>query len=475
MKRLSSIGFDIPSNGDNYIKMDSTTSLSETDIAIFSPDFGETSYSSYEGDSWNGRSGEYEGKKLYNKISSAKILDHTNHWKTEISHFLENGGTLFIILSKKEEFYIYTGTKNVSGTGRNQKTIDHVTPYTNYNYLPFSGISFYSSSGKSVFPNDSSVMDLHKNLKDYFSFETYIKSDKVSKATFTTKNKDRVLGASLNIKKGFVVFLPNISFNTPKFTKYSKKSDEDTWTAEAVKMGKIFVNCLVEIDKAIRKMEDKTPKPNWLNAQLYNLKSSSKTEAIIAKKTLEIQKKQKEIEELNFVLEEEESLKDLLFESGKLLENAVIKALVILGYQAENYNDGVLELDQIILSPEGERFIGECEGKDNKDIDVSKFRQLLDGLNADFEKENVSEKAYGLLFGNPQRLLSPSDRTLSFTQKCIIGAKRENIGLIKTEDLFTICRYIIENNDEEFARICRKSIFEQLGGINKFPTPSNNA
>ena len=51
-------------------------------------------------------------------------------------------------------------------------------------------------------------------------------------------------------------------------------------------------------------------------------------------------------------LEEERRLKDLLFEQGKPLENAVIKALKIIGYKAENYDDGVLEMDQIIISPE---------------------------------------------------------------------------------------------------------------------------
>ncbi len=38
-------------------------------------------------------------------------------------------------------------------------------------------------------------MNLYKNFKDYFSFETYIKSDKINNSTFTTKNKDRILGA----------------------------------------------------------------------------------------------------------------------------------------------------------------------------------------------------------------------------------------------------------------------------------------
>lgn len=470
MKRISNIGIDIPSNGDNYIRLDSNDSLSETDIAIFCPDFGNTAYSTYDRTSFTGND-EYEGKKLYNKESSARIIDHTKHWKTEILHFVENGGTIVVVLSKKEDFYIYTGTKTFSGTGRNQKTTNHVTPYSNYDFLPFSTIEFHSASGKSVFPNSNIVADLYRNCKDYLSFQTYIRSDKISNSIFTTKNKDRILGASLKVKNGFVIFIPNISFDLPKFTKHNEKTDKSTWTAEALKIGKIFINSIVELDKVLRKTVEKTPKPNWLQDATFDLKASEKTEELIKKNKSEILKRQKEVERLESVLEEQESLKDLLFETGKPLEQAVIKALKILGYKAENYNDGTLELDQIILSPEGERFIGECEGKDTKDIDVSKFRQLLDGLNADFEKETVQERAFGLLFGNPQRLLNPNERTLSFTQKCITGAKRERIGLIKTSDLFIVCRHIIENNDTDFACKCRKTIVEQLGQLVVFPSP----
>ena len=470
MKRVSNIGIDIPSNGDNYIKLDSINSLSDTDIAVFSPDLITTYYSTYDSSSFPGNN-EYEGKKLYNKESSAKIIDHTKHWNTEILHFIENGGTLFVVLSRLDDFYIYTGTKSFSGTGRNQKTTNHVTPYTNYKFLPFSSIEYFSASGKSVYPNTALVADLYKNCKELFSFEAYIKSDKIKNATFTTKNKDRILGASLRIKNGFLIFIPNISFDLPSFTKTNIKTDKTSWSAEAIKSGKKFLNSLIEIDKTIRKSDDKTPKPTWLQDNVFNLKAAEKTEELINKNKAEILKRQKEIENLEDVLEVQESLKDLLFETGKPLENAVIKALKILGYQAENYNDGELELDQIILSPEGERFIGECEGKDSKDIDVSKFRQLLDGLNADFVKETVTERATGLLFGNAQRLQNPNERTLSFTQKCISGANREKIGLIKTCDLFNICRHIIENNDIVFAEKCRKAIIEQLGQIIVFPTP----
>ena len=159
----------------------------------------------------------------------------------------------------------------------------------------------------------------------------------------------------------------------------------------------------------------------------------------------------------------------MLYEQGKPLENIVIKALKILGYQAEGYNDGTLELDQIIISPEGERFIGECEGKDNSAIDIKKFRQLADTIHEDYEREEIQTEAIGLLFGNPHRLLNPAARKDFFTKKCTQGAARRKIGLIKTTDLFNICKYLIDNSDEDYKKECRKEIIKGLGKIVKFP------
>ena len=90
-------------------------------------------------------------------------------------------------------------------------------------------------------------------------------------------------------------------------------------------------------------------------------------------------------------------------------------------------------------------------------------------LNEDFQREEVEEKAFGLLFGNPQRLINPEDREFDFTDKCKRGAQREKIGLINTADLFDVARYLSENQDEPFKIVCRNIIKENLGQIIKFP------
>lgn len=308
----------------------------------------------------------------------------------------------------------------------------------------------------------------YDEFKSYINYEAYKEDDK-STVLFTTRNKDKILGSYAKVLNGYMIFIPYMDFYVKSLIQENKEPKKDEWNTKAIQIGKRFIKSVIDIDKAIREDIEKTPKPEWADNEDFNLK-----EAEFTKKQIESnEKKIKEFEiknkKLNEILLEQESLKDLLFETGKPLEQAVIKALKILGFQAENYNDGNLELDQIIISPEKIRYIGECEGKDKKDIDVSKFRQLQDSLNEDFEREAVDEKAFGLLFGNPKRLIEPEKREIGFTTKCLRGAEREKIGLIRTYDLYMVCKKIIEEKDEKYKAKCRLSILEQLGKIIEFP------
>ena len=168
-------------------------------------------------------------------------------------------------------------------------------------------------------------------------------------------------------------------------------------------------------------------------------------------------------------ISQETKLKDLLFETGKTLENAINLGLKILGYSAENYNDGVLELDHVIVSPEGDRFLGEAEGKDTSAINIDKLRQLLVNIHEDVQRDEVESPALGILFGNGFRLTEPSHREEQFTTKCLSTAKSSNCILIKTTDLFRVAKYVKESNDQTFAKSCRDSIKLGMGKIVQFP------
>ncbi|RED43677.1 hypothetical protein DFQ10_105277 [Winogradskyella eximia] len=456
MKDIISVGFYLPTKEDDFIELKSNESLSDADLVIFCPNFDNARFS-------YGHNSSYRGKTSYNLDDSSRIVESAKHWNRELEAYLKCGKNLYILLSPKYEFYIDTGQRRTSGTGRNQKVTNIVDLFSNYKLLPFD-LKVHNASGKKMVLQNDLVKSFYKSFEKELTFQAYLEpSDKYTEL-IKTKSLDKLLSIKFQEFEGEVIVLPYIETDRTDFY-----NEDDEWNADALKFGKKLIHSLIEIDKNLSSQEVKSPKPDWLNNEVFELEKAEKTKKLIQKNQSNIEKIRQENQQLESVLKAEESIKDLLFETGKPLEIAVIKALELLGFEAENFDNGVLELDQVITSPEKLRYIGECEGKDNKTIDISKFRQLLDSLNEDFEREEIKEKAFGLLFGNPKRLIPLNERKEFFTQKCINGAEREKIGLIKTVDLFFIAQYLRNNLDKEFQKNCRDAIYNGLGNIIKFP------
>lgn len=453
MNHITTINFEIPGHKEYKSFFNSKTSLDDSDIVIIKP-FTE----------YKNISGSYQGKDSYGDTGSKTIREDSEYWSKEIYSFISTGKNVFIITNTVYDFFIQTGKHETSGTGRNAKTTQYVEGFNNYNFLRPSSTKLINANGNKFKIIDNSLTEFIKQFEHILSFACYIKSDNII-PILKTKNESEIVAGIQKFEKGNLIFLPLINFD--KLTE--TKNDKEIWTNEAIKLGKVFLTFINQFNNKILTLTDKSIKPNWLFSDKYLLKSEIEQNIKITLNKNKIEKLLNENTTLGAKIEKESLIKNLLFETGKPLEQAVLYSLQILGYVAENYDNGKLELDAVILSPEGKRFIGECEGKDNKDIDITKFRQLNDSLAEDFEREEVQEKAFGLIFGNPQRLLDIQERTLNFTEKCKNAAKRENIGLIITADLFNVVKYLIENKDESFQKKCRDAIESQLGDIIKFP------
>jgi hypothetical protein len=140
----------------------------------------------------------------------------------------------------------------------------------------------------------------------------------------------------------------------------------------------------------------------------------------------------------------------------------------IQAFTADMYKDAESEFDAVLLSSEG-RFLGEAEGKDHSPVNIDKLSQLERNLQEDYARDDVSEYAKGILFGNAYRLTKPQERTEFFTAKCLSGSHRSKIALVRTPDLFAIAKYLKEHDDPAFASECRKAIKQTEGGVVQFP------
>lgn len=425
-KNILSIGIEIPEIEYNYFS--SNKSLLGADIIIISPDT-----SSY---SFNNRSG---------------FIKDTSRLKRELSILLEEGKTVFVILREPK--------RPIPGLSSD-----------NYCFLPISLGEMFEANGTGEEIKkckNINFEDFNESFIPLFTYQTYIKSE-TAEPIYKTKSGDYILGGIYSVGRGHIVALPYFDFSDDSFISYNEEEHEDEWNKKAISFGKRLTQCLIKIDNSF-KSNQPSSLPIWVEEPAYELTGENEAKNKIRdnkNKILELKSKNSEFKRQ---LKDIQKMKRLLYETGKPLENAVTDSLKLLGFKAEGFDDGELELDQVIIDPNGNRLIGECEGKDNCAIDIDKFRQLVDSLNEDWSKNGSIDRATGLLFGNPERLKKTEERTVDFTDKCKRGAEREKVGLILTKDLFKIVQYLKNKNDEKFKEDCRKAIFDNLGKIIEFP------
>lgn len=212
--------------------------------------------------------------------------------------------------------------------------------------------------------------------------------------------------------------------------------------------------------------------PAWVSAAEYNVGREPVIQEELARLRTEADRLAVRQIELEVELKGEQSLKTLLFGTGRPLEEAVRQALSLLGFEAENYVTADSEFDVVFTSTEG-RFIGEIEGRDSKPIAVEKAGQLHRNLTEDFARDEVSEMARGVLFGNAFRMQPTEARAEVFTEKVIKFSETVSITLVRTPDLFRAVQHFLATNDTDFAAACRQAIASSAGSIVSFPIPAD--
>ena len=462
-KEIVSIGFCIPANEDLCRDYQSKESLLDADIVLFEPEIGY-----YESDS---REPKYQGKTLYSENASFRLTEDTNHWRKELSIALEYGKTVFVFFAKYDHFFIHTGDKQYSGTGRSARITKTVVSYDNYEFFPAKLPPIIPKKGKVIKPISNPIFSSFWNdFQKYLSYESYIDGE-IPEPLFVTKTAHKPVGGLFRIGRGALVLLPPLRYDEYEegFSEYDEKEDEESWTEKGIQFGKRLIEMMVEIDKSLRNEVESTPPPEWVSKEHYALSEEKKLKAQIESNSKRIDALVLEKNKLLVELEKESLPRRLLFEKGKPLERAIIDALDILGFKAENYDDGHLEIDEVIVSPEGDRFVGEAEGKDNSAINIDKFRQLSSNIQEDLQRNGVEKPAIGILFGNAYRLKEPDKRSEQFTKKCITSNKTFNHILVRTIDLFDVVKYIKNSNDKTFAKKCRNTIKKSQGKIVTFP------
>lgn len=462
-KKIVAVGFAFPNDDVEHIPVTSKASLLDADIILFNPQLP------YD----TGHTQDFQGKPCYSDSGSALVKDVFNHWSVQLREALTHGKTIVVFLDTVRSIFIATGEKQVSGTGKNARTTRIVDEVNNYRMISFKLGNIINAEGKSItlVGKNNPLAGLFHATKDYFQYHVYLENSEFD-TLISTKAGQKSVGGRLQ-KNGTAILLPYIDFDQEDFEDENEEG-ETIWSDAALTLGKRLTSLLVELDASSKAESTATIAPNWVQGTTYRFTIEDERDVQVKALESKLDEIQREIDLHHLKADEQTSLRALLYENGKPLENAVRQALSILGFDVSHIDNGENEFDAVFVSNEG-RFIGEFEGKDNKAISIEKLSQLERNIQEDFARDGVNEYAKGVLFGNAYRLIEPEKREEFFTAKVYTGAKRAGIALIRTPDLFVVARHILHNPDPSFSRACREAIAAAVGEVVTFPSLPNQS
>jgi len=383
-KAVATFGFELASDVVDQHDLDSRTTLLDYDIALFRPKLDGLVWQVME---------DYLGKPCLDDAASFRLREACAHWRREIKQAVQVGKTVIVFLIEKQDVYIATGEKRQSGTGRNQKTTRVVELVSNYSMLPVDVI-FTNAAGSVVRLTDMGAHWLASYWKDFGSSNGY--KVQVAPGTsnpiriwLTTKGADLAVGGVVEAKKsgGALILLPDLDFEPPEFL--DEVNDATVWTDAAHQFATRLVSSIVAIDKHRRAEGETTPELSWATLPRFALHAEQclQSELVMAERRAE--EAQAQVNSLKDELANAGHLRALLFEKGKPLENAIIQALTLMGFEAKPYKEGASEFD-VVFEKDGGRLLGEAEGKDTKAVNVDKLRQLAMNIHEDLCREEVS-------------------------------------------------------------------------------------
>ena len=475
-KHVISVGFDIPGEVNECVNFTSDTCLLDADIVVFSPNLegytvGET----------------YQGQSVLTKESSGRLQIDSAHWLRELRIALEAGKSVFVVMLGVESLYIHTGQTNYSGTGRNARATNLVEIFDPYSAVPVPGLTGAvqrRKGGRIKTTKDIGSLSAYwQEFEAVTYYEAYLQ-EQIGVPALVTQTGDKMVGGIVRLKdiEGAVILLPvpNLSYMVEQREKELRKSGGVRASKSKQRgrqpskgkrsVGSQFIGALIEIDKIVRTKSAKTPTPEWANAKEYETEQEIKLKARVSKFDAEIEEFRRQKLQAESDLDDAGNLRGLLFEKGKPLESAILGALRAIGFAAEGFVDEESEFDAVFTDPSGSRLLGEAEGKDDKAVNIDKLDQLDRNIQEDYAKRpDNADYAKGVLFGNAFRLSPPTERGDFFTHKCLSGAKRLGVALVRTPDLFAAAKFLKENPNSVFATSCREAILNTKGDVVTFP------
>jgi hypothetical protein len=439
MKRLTvlAVGLDLPKDEVHVLRGDSTASLLDADVLLYSPNavmhvLHDTQYHTIS-----------TGRKIIDGDNWRRARNQLVRWSEEVSQLLAAGKVVVCFLQQPQS--IYATRHSASG----ELLLESQTGYDVFTSPPTrSARDLTAAEGKELLPgiHPHFALPYFRALKDTLSYQVYLKDIAVrGEHPFLYTKTGQVVALSRQEGPGTLLFLPPPDFVASE-------------TALAV---------LVQIARVRMAHYDTTPPPGWAGG--FAVPGEREAEEAVNAARAAAEAAQEKLAAATKHLESVQTLRGLLFETGNALEVLAQRAFELLGFAATPFRANDLEHDLILTADEG-RALVEIEGKDKDAVHIDKLDQLSRVVDEDFNLHGSYSE--GILLCNAHRFMEPSVRPPPFTDKVLAAAARKRFILLTTSELFlAVRRVLLEPTNVDLKREYRRAIFASVGTVAALPRP----
>lgn len=413
-------------------EINNTCSLFDSDIVLIC---GSEVNKRYLSDSCT-----FECKQVLSNEQSIKIHEDYCFISKQLNDLLAQGKNIYVIIGNNSGCY---KRKAYSDFIRNN--IEWVAPYS---FLPLKNywLQIEHIQGTQCELTDSSYKSFFEKFKEDIAYEATFSAQKVH-PILKIPGTDRIVGGSICVHTGKIIFLPYLRFFNNWYSNREEKINK-------------FLDWLAEFDELSKLRENNVDEfPEWIDD--YNIFTESKDRLCLQKLENDKVELQKQIDAQNERLALLKKYKGLFTSTGEQLENVIKEVFGNMGFRffsaEEKRTDVIAKYNDIDVVMEIKGLTGSA---------AEKNAAQLEKWASDFIDKN-EKSAKPLLVVNAFRELPLEQRTdAAFPNQMQSYSKSRNHCLITTTQLLCLFIEITENPDCKDERI--KELLNTVGIYNRY-------
>lgn len=390
----------------------------------------------------------YQGRRLLDQSDSALVRGDLSRRRREMVDLLKIGGVIVVFLCEPEQFFIYTGEKEHSGTGRNRQTTEIVTSVSLLTAFSLS-LSLVGAAGRQMESRRAEPFaTFWRAYGREFEYRAYVE-DAPGLEQVVIRRSDRVVAATVRAEKGLVLLLPDLVVDDDEATQQNREV--------AVTQG------ILDLIRALREGSGRFVLPSW--AGRYKLPLEDFVSEAVRKSEKSVERALARQAKARADLTELSQRKLLFAGSGAELESQVHRALEGIGFDVEGSERGRADL---IARSDAAVLVIEVKGL-TKSATEANAAQLEKWASAYYEEHGTQPKS--VLVVNAYSQTELDKRTAAdFPHQMLAYAEARGHCLITGLQL--LGAWIAVERDPRRAEQVRRSIVECVGVYQGFESAS---